>query len=307
MNHCLILGCGYTGRRVARRLLERGFAVTATTRDPIRQSDLKAAGCRVATLDVTDEATRSSVAELVDEQTRVLLSIPTLTETSGDTARLDDPTARIVEALGKAPARVVYLSTTGIYGETKHVDETTPIAPVTERQHRRAEAERAVTAGPRPSLILRPAAIYGPGRGVHTALRAGRYRLAGDGANFVSRIQVDDLAALAAAALESGITGAYPVADKNPCTSREMAGYCADLLGMPMPPSVENGEIDETRRADRRVDGRAICKLLGVELRYPSYREGVTAALAEEGVPGQHPESSETVSPHPVLERHGTE
>ena len=54
--------------------MERGFAVTATTRDPIRQSDLKAAGCRVATLDVTDEAalkeidrhTKSAVTEAAE-------------------------------------------------------------------------------------------------------------------------------------------------------------------------------------------------------------------------------------------------
>ena len=218
-----------------------------------------------------------------------MLSIPTLTATSGGRPRLDDPTARLVKALGSealrdAPARVVYLSTTGVYGETKQVNETTPIAPLSERQRRRAEAERAVAAGPWPSLILRPAAIYGPGRGVHAALRERRFRLAGDGDNFISRIHVEDLAALTAAAIESDITGAYPAADENPCTSSEMARYCADLLGMPMPPSVERGEVDETRRADRRVDGRAICKLLGVSLRFPSYREGVAAALAAEAV-----------------------
>ena len=237
-------------------------------------------------LDVGDDASLSSVAELVGEQGRVLLSIPTLTETNSGTAQLVDPTARIVKALGNTPARVVYLSTTGVYGETKQVNETTPIAPLSERQRRRAEAERAVAAGPWPSLILRPAAIYGPGRGVHAALREGRFRLAGDGGNFISRIHVEDLAALTAAAIESDITGAYPAADENPCTSSEMARYCADLLGMPMPPSVERGEVDETRRADRRVDGRAICKLLGVSLRYPRYREGVAAALAEEAAPG---------------------
>ena len=286
MRHCLILGCGYTGRRVARLLLARGFTVTATTRDPARHTDLQAAGCRVAALDVSDQAALSSVAALLGEQSRVLLSIPTL-RVSGQPAGLDDPTARVMKALGSegletAIARVVYLSTTGVYGETKHVDETTPIAPVTERQCRRAEAERAVAAGPWPSLILRPAAIYGPGRGVHAALRKGRFRLAGDGGNFISRIHVDDLAALTAAAIESDITGAYPAADEDPCTSREMARYCADLVGLPAPPSARPSEVDETRRADRRVDGRAICGLLGVTPRYPSYREGVAAALAAE-------------------------
>ena len=238
-------------------------------------------------LDIGDQADLLSVATLLREQSRVLLSIPTLKQSGGGTAGLRDPTGRIMAvlgngALGTRPARVVYLSTTGVYGETKQVDETTPIAPVTNRQRLRAEAEQAAAAGPRPSLILRPAAIYGPGRGVHTALQQGRYRLAGDGGNFISRLHVDDLAALTAAAIESDITGAYPAGDEKPCTSLEMARHCADLLGLPMPPSVGAGEVDETRRADRRVDGRAICRLLGVTLLYPSYREGVAAALAEE-------------------------
>jgi nucleoside-diphosphate-sugar epimerase len=209
----------------------------------------------------------------------VLLSVPTLHRDGG---QLADPTARIVEALGDAPARVVYLSTTGVYGNVREVNETTPAAPATERQRLRLEAEQAVLRGAWQSLILRPAAIYGPGRGAHVALREGRFPLAGEGSNFISRIHVDDLAALAAKALRSEITGAYPVADQEPCTSREIAEFSARLLGVPMPPSVTAADLSETRRSDRRVDGSAIFRLLGVELRYPSFRQGIPAALAEE-------------------------
>ena len=68
-------------------------------------------------------------------------------------------------------------------------------------------------------MILRPAAIYGPGRGVHVSMEEGRFRFVGGGDNFVSRIHVDDLAAHVEAALLSDITGAWPVADEHPCTS----------------------------------------------------------------------------------------
>jgi nucleoside-diphosphate-sugar epimerase len=128
-------------------------------------------------------------------------------------------------------------------------------------------------------LVLRPAAIYGPGRGAHVAMREGRYKLVGDGSSYISRIYVEDLAAIVRAALESDLTGAYPVADDQPCSQREMAEYIAELTGLPVPPSAPAEEADETRRGDRRVDGRAIRRLLGVELRYPSYREGIAAAL----------------------------
>ena len=131
-------------------------------------------------------------------------------------------------------------------------------------------------------MILRPAAIYGPMRGVHSAMRQGRFRLARDGSNFVSRIQVDDLAALAVAALASSAAGAYPVADDEPCTSREIVEFCAQLLGLPLPGSVMESEVSETRRSDRQVNGSAIRRILGVDLKYASYRTGIPAALAAE-------------------------
>lgn len=174
---------------------------------------------------------------------------------------------------------MLYLSTTGIYGAQRDVDENTSPAPLTEREKLRIEAEAAVRCGPWTSLVLRPAAIYGPSRGVHVAMREGRFQLVGDGGNFVSRIHVDDLAAHVEAALLSDLTGAWPVADELPSTSREIAEFCSRLLDLPMPESLPREAAHETRRADRRVDGRAIRARLGIGLRYPTYREGIPASL----------------------------
>lgn len=272
-----ILGCGYTGRRVARRLLARGVAVTATTRDPERLADLAALGAKVLRLDLSDDPSAASVAEAA-RGTAVLLSVPTLRLDE----KLAEPTPHIVAALGDRPSRLVYLSTSGVYGAAKQVDETTPPAPATERQRLRWAAEEAVRTAPCPSLILRPAAIYGPGRGVHWRLARGEFRLLGDGSNYVSRIHVDDLAATAEAALLSRETGAYPVADDCACMSREIVEHCCRLLGIPVPPSASAAELSESRRSNRRVDGGAIRRLLGVELSFPSYREGTAACLEAE-------------------------
>lgn len=162
------------------------------------------------------------------------------------------------------------------------VNETTPIAPRTERELLRATEEREVLEGPWQALVLRPAAIYGPGRGIHASMRVGKYLLMGEGANFVSRIHVDDLARHAEAAMLSELTGAYPVADDAPCTSREIAEYCAHLLNIPLPAAAAPESLGETRRADRRVDGSAIRRLLGLTLQYPTYREGIAACLETE-------------------------
>lgn len=182
------------------------------------------------------------------------------------------PVREILARLTGVPKRMVYLSTTGVYGAIRDVDEHTVPVPNTEQGRLRLAAEDDVRAGAWSSLVLRPAAIYGPDRGVHVAMREGRFQLAGDGSNFVSRIHVDDLAAHVEAGLLSDITGAYPAADDLPCTSREIAEFYARRLNLPMPPSVPRETLHETRGSDRRVDGRAIRKLLNVTLQYPDYR-----------------------------------
>lgn len=256
MNHILILGCGFTGQRVARRFLARGCHVTATTRTPARLASLTQLGADVISLDNLAAHLRPGIL--------VLHSIPP-----------PEP-ADLLKALGAAPARVVYLSTTAVYGTATHVDETTPVDPQSDRARPRLEAEQRAAAGPWSSLILRPAAIYGPGRGVQESLPRGAYY---SGDNYVSRIHVDDLAAHAEAALLSDLEGAYPVADEEPCTTREIAEFCAHLLHLPTVSQPAPGTKARTT-SNRRVDGSAIRRALGITLAYPSYRTGIPASLA---------------------------
>lgn len=278
----LILGTGYTGTLVARRLLQAGEEVHVTTRHPealgVLQSTGSAGSLHLYRLETTDEESIRALAGRLPDGLRALHSIPVLEDEEGPF----ETTASLLGQLGPRLERVVYLSTTGVYGRAEEVDETTLVAPETDRTVLRVEAEKVVAAGPWSSMVLRPAAIYGPGRGVHMAMWSGRYRLAGDGSNYVSRIHVEDLAALAAAALRSDEPGAWPVGDAEPATAKEVAAFCAELLGLPMPPSVPVESLHETLRGSRRVHGEAIRRLLGVELKYPSYREGIRASVEAE-------------------------
>jgi nucleoside-diphosphate-sugar epimerase len=229
-------------------MLARGARVIGTARDPGRLVGIE--GILVEDL-----------PRVVEPGCLVLHSIPP--EGAPDIRAL----------LGDAPARVVYLSTTGVYGSAHVVDETTPVDWSSDRARGRLEAEQAIASGRWSTLILRPAAIYGPGRGVQESVRRGTYP---PGGNFISRIHVDDLAAHAEAALLSDLTGAYPVADEEPCTSREIAEFCSQLLNVPLP----EGPVATPRIfGDRKVDGSAIRRLLGIELQYPSYRTGIPASM----------------------------
>ena len=251
----LILGCGFTGRRVAARFVAKGARVTVTTRAPER---LVIPGAEVIGL--------ASVPGRIAEGMLVLHSIP------------PDGSAGVLQLLGEAPARVVYLSSTGVYGKAAFIDDRTPVDLSDERARVRVSAEQEIVAGKWSSLILRPAAIYGPGRGIQESIQRGSYSLSD---TYVSRIYVDDLAAhVEAGLLTAEVRGAYPVADEEPCTSRQMAEFCGDLLGVSLGPGHEQ---PSRFSSNRRVDGSAIRRLLGVTLEYPSYRVGVPAALGRRG------------------------
>lgn len=277
----VILGAGFSGLRVAALLARDGAEVLAVARSE-RPATLPAA-VRWLRADLATEAGRAAARAAVPTGARALLSVPTLEGAAGPF----DPGATIVRALSPAVARWVYLSTTGVYGAAKLVDETTPTAPSTERTRLRLETEDAILAAG--GLVLRPAAIYGPHRGVHVALREGRHRLVDGGHGFVSRVHVEDLATHAIAALPAELHGAFPVADEAPSTSREVAAFVCDLLALPAPGSIPAAAAHETQRADRRVDGRAVRAALGVTLRFPTFREGIPACLLEEANPSGAP------------------
>jgi nucleoside-diphosphate-sugar epimerase len=253
----LILGCGFTGRRVAQRFLERGARVTVTTRDPEKLDDLAHLGATVIRIE--------DLASHVRPGVRVLHSIP------------PEGSQGMLEVLGDAPSRVVYLSSTAVYGGSQFVNEITPVDWTSERARSRLEVEESILNRDWSSLILRPAAIYGPGRGAHESVPRGQYNLSD---TFVSRIHVDDLATHAEAALLSDVQGAYPVADEEPCTSRKIAEFCAKILNLPKEVLEKNSSSAPARFSNnRRVDGSAIRRALGITLKYPSYRVGIPASL----------------------------
>lgn len=275
MAEFLIVGCGFTGRRVLRLLESAGHAVAG-----LRRSE---------GFDVNRPADIQALSRRVTAETRVLISIPTQRTVEG---ALFERTPDVADAVRHA-SRVVYLSTTGVYGAAAVVDENTPAAPRTLREQLRVTAEQAVAQHAR-AMILRPAAIYGPFRGAHVAIREGRFALPADGDVYTSRIHVHDLARLTVAALVSELTGAWPVADEEPSTARAIAEFCCALLRLPLPPESSAENLPETRRANRRVDGSALRAALGISLLYPSYRTGIPACIAEESAISA---SSETGSP----------
>lgn len=174
------------------------------------------------------------------------------------------------------PRRVLYISSTSVYGEQPFVTEHSVAAPSELKGLSRVEEETWLCSQPWSNLIVRPAAIYGPGRGVHVRIREGKPPR-GSGSAVVSRIHADDLAAILEAGLESGLQGAWPCADEHPCCTDEIAEWCSKLLKTDLQRSGQNLPV-----TGRTVDGRKIRDLLGLTMMYPDYVAGILASISEE-------------------------
>ena len=200
---------------------------------------------------------------VVDGHTHVVVAFPPDGESD----------ARFAPLLAGAGS-ITYVSTTGVYGAlTGRIDDTTALPEPTDRQRRVLDAEaawRAVGA-----TVLRCPAIYGADRGLHMRIVRGEHRIAGDGTSYTSRIHVEDLAQLLLAA--RGVRGeTFVVGDEAPATQNEMANWVSREWDVPMPPSVPIEQVHETLRANRQVDGARALAVLGVTLRYPDYRSGMS-------------------------------
>jgi nucleoside-diphosphate-sugar epimerase len=200
-----------------------------------------------------------------------------------------------------------YLSTTGVYGDRGGgwVDETAELSPSGERGRRRVAAEAGWLELWRdrgvPVHIFRLAGIYGPGRNPFDALRAGTAKRIDKPGQVFSRIHVADLASVLVASIARPRPGAvYNVCDDDPAAPEAVVAHAAALLGLPEPPLVplEVAELSAMARSfyddNKRVSNRLIKNELGVTLRYPDYRAGLAAILADETCrERRHPASSE--------------
>lgn len=278
----VIAGYGASGRRLARLWRDNGGGrVIAFCRHPEAHTD-GPSGLDLRKLDL--DAPRGE-PPTVTGNTVVVWLAPPPREGVRDT-RLHTGLSWLLA--GRRPRRLVYTSTTGVYGAaTGWIGEDQPLAPDTDRARRRADAEeqiRAVGAGAGVATVrLRVAGIYGPGRLPEKRLRTDTAidpELARRPGN---RIHVDDLArALYLAALRGGDDAVYNVADGAPAPFGDYLDACADHLGLPRLIREEGGGRDPAAgflRADRFIDSRRLREELGLTLRYPDYRVGLAVGM----------------------------
>lgn len=235
-----IVGCGDIGQRVAAGLRAMGREVTAIVRSPPAAAALREQDLRVLQTDLDAKAPALSTP---------LLFWFAPPPASGDS---DPRLRRWLAAQAQAPRRLVYISTSGVYGDCggRWIDEDEPLRPISARARRRVDAETALQDYAARSgseiVILRVPGIYGPGRLPRERLQQGLPVVRESESPYTNRIHADDLARAALHAAAWGRGGAaYNVADGRPTTMCDYFTRCAALLGLPPPPQVTMAEAQQ--------------------------------------------------------------
>ena len=284
----VIAGCGYVGRRLAPRL-SASWRVVAIARSPGALAELRAIGVEAMFTDL--DAIAGPLPGVVGDGAAVAYLAP-----PPGTGTTDPRLERFLAAMGDArPSVVLYMSTTGVYGNTggATVDERSPVAPANDRSRRRLAAERAAQAWCAQRdvrcVVLRVPGIYGPDRLPLERLGRGEPAVRPEDSGPGNRIHVDDLVTACVAAVESPASGVFNVGDGDHASTSEFLLKTASLAGLAPPRLVSlaeaRGQVSpgmlEFLVESRRVDTTRIRDELGVIPRHDTLESGIAASLRE--------------------------
>ena len=284
--HCVsIIGCGYTGIRLARCLRTSGHTVRGSGSRAASLEDIAATGSESVLLNLDSEGPGLDLGGNV-----VYYMVP-----PAPRGERDDRLERFLRRATGHPRRVVYLSTTGVYGDRggAAVDEETQPAPVSERAVRRLAAENTLRGWADSRAvswcILRVPGIYGPGRLPLQRLMRREPAIDPTDAGPGNRIQVEDLVtACIAAGFSTRANGRlYNVTDGSSDSFTSFLLRVARIGDLPPPPLISRTAAAKSfpplawsfLSESRRVDNRRMLDELGVKLAFTDLDAGIRASL----------------------------
>ncbi|MDR3212718.1 MAG: NAD-dependent epimerase/dehydratase family protein [Azoarcus sp.] len=301
MKRILVIGCGDVAQRAIPLLVPR-FRVFALVRQPQAMATVRALGAVPFCGNLDD---RRSLARLAGIADAVLHFAPPPSAADGAHDEKDTRTRHFLATLGRRgslPQRLIYISTTGVYGDCKgaDIDETRPCRAASARARRRLDAEhRLRDFGRRCRVavaVLRAPGIYAANRLPIERLTRGD-PIPGDEV-FTSHIHADDLARLAVTALFRARAGrVYNAVDDSRLPVSEYFDLVADACGLPHPPRLPWAELTARLtpaalsflKESRRIGNARLGRELGFRLRYPTVAHGLAAAMTGAYLAGQTP------------------
>ncbi len=284
----LIAGCGYVGIPLGSALTKGGHEVFACNRTNALQAEIEKEGIHFLSGDVSN---RSSLEKLPAPFDWVVDLV-----SAGGGGAVEyrqtylEGAKNLIDWLKSAPPRkFVFTSSTAVYGQDdgSQVKEESPTDPASETGRILVETERVLMEAFQtlkfPSIILRVAGIYGPDRGYWLRqFLQNQAVIEGNGERCVNMIHRDDLVQIIMAALQSGRPGqVYNAVDDEPVSQMHLLRWLSDATGKPMPPFSPVSQASARSRlvTHKRVLNRRMKMELGIQLKYPNFRQGLTAEI----------------------------
>ena len=280
--HLFIFGLGFSSQALAQQVKGDYASIGGTVRTEEKAARLREAGIEALVFD--GESASDAVIAATRRATHIVQSIAP--GTAGDPV-----IALLREALIGAENLewIGYLSTVGVYGDHggAWVDEATPPNPQSGRsvERVRAETEWQILGEERhvPVALFRLSGIYGPGRNALVQIAEGTARRLVKPGQVFNRIHVADIATAVAAGAAQKASGVFNVTDDEPGPPQDVVAFAAEIAGKPVPPAIdfETADLSPMARSfygeNKRVGNKRLAGDLGVQLAYPTYREGITA------------------------------
>jgi nucleoside-diphosphate-sugar epimerase len=271
----LILGCGFSGSFFAKTIRQLGCNALTSSRSENKDPNSFVFNSETGT--IPNE-------KIFDGVTHILSCIPP--DKNGN-----DPVLLSLKNKLKSISLewVGYLSTTGVYGNTKGgwVYENDQPKPFQSRSHNRLNCEKEWIESGLPVQIFRLPGIYGPGRSTFETIRNKKIRVISKKNQVFSRIHVADITNAIIYLLQNQNSLKFHqiinIADDEPCSQIEVIQYCYDLLGLTMPKPIlfedAKKELSPIAQSfwmeNRRVSNKLLCETLGYQLTYKNYKLGL--------------------------------
>jgi nucleoside-diphosphate-sugar epimerase len=272
-----VFGLGYSVLHFIEHHAQRFTAISGTVRTAEKRDALQ--GSRCTSLLFGGDHADPAIQRHLAEADMLLVSVPP--GPSGDPVL-----AAFSEQIAASQVkRIVYLSTIGVYADHggNWIDESANMSGDGRRRQRiDAEAKWLAVPGAR-TTSLRLAGIYGPGRNALLNLKAGTARRVVKPGQVFNRIHVEDIARAIDAAFAADRAGIWNVCDDEPGPPQDVIAYAASLMGITPPPELAFDDADMSPMArsfyatNNRISNIRLQQELGVQLAYPTYRDGLTA------------------------------
>jgi len=280
MANILIAGCGYVGISLGLRLAEDGHEVWGLRRNieciPVGINGIAADLCLPQSLvSLPPKLDYVVCAAGADDQTEVAYR---KTYVEGPRNLFD-----ALKMQGQTLKRLIYVSSTGVYGQNsgEEVTEESETEPRRFSGRILLEGEAVAKESPFNTVIVRLSGIYGPGRtGMIEDVRDSRAYLVAGQKSTVNHIHRDDCAGmLAHLLLKNHAEGIYIGVDNEPASRDEVLRWVAKQLGAPEPITMPADRAPNVRRGGDRILKNTRLLKTGYVFHYPTYREGYADLL----------------------------